>query len=189
VLARQVLPFAVIVAACGRQGSYTASIDVPFLVHPSDAAGGTVDLSQQIRALAGDPYGAFVSATTAALAGAAPSRITVTACSLRLDSGGPGVGALDQVFGVPFSVTFSMNHPAGVNDYSVCSTPQVSASTAQALTVDFVDFAAPDHAAALNGDFQVVVDGAAAPGFAAGGADATITVTLDVVGSGTVANI
>lgn len=177
-MVRFIAPVFIVLAACGSDPvSYSAPVGINLKAKSADTVGGVVSDDKGITTESGNPYGAFVADATQQL-GRAPGAIDVDEVTIFLGANTVGVTALGEIFTGPVEVLFIMNDTN--NSYPVAGVAMDAGTTAGpvALDVDFAGVSEVDYPKLLNGSFQVVTRGPAAPSFETKGADADLQVTL-----------
>lgn len=168
-------------AACGDDPlSYSEPVSITLKAKSSDVTAGVITDDKNITTESSNPYGKFVSDARAALGGADPSRVSLTATTLTLGAGSSGVTGLGQVFTGEVEVLFLTNDSNTTFPAAHGPIAATDAGGPIALTAAFsTDTASSDDfTRILGGNFKVIARGPAAPSFAGAGADANLQVTL-----------
>jgi hypothetical protein len=177
-MVRFIAPLMIVLAACGSDPvSYSAPVGINLKAKSADTTGGVVSDEKGITTESGNPYGAFVSDATERL-GRDPGAIDVDGVTIFLGANSVGVTSLGEIFVGPVEVLFIMNDTN--NSYPVATVAMDAATAAGpiALDIDFPGVSEIDYPKLLNGSFQVVTRGPAAPSFETKGADADLQITL-----------
>jgi hypothetical protein len=164
-----------IVAGCGHTPvSYSQPVDVTLpTINQKSVSGANVSVQKNINTVSGNPYGAFVNAAVQQLNGKNPSRIAVTSVTLTLLGTSSATG-LQQVFGGPVNVNFVFSAGSGTTT-TVGQVGSVSGTSASLTTTfDSRTLSPGDYTSLVQGQFDSVLTGPAASGFA------TSTLTADV---------
>lgn len=168
-------------AACGDDPvSLSQPVGISLKAKSDDVQsnGGSVTDEKAINTESGNPYGAFVTAARQALGGADPARIEVDKATLYLALTSTGVSALEEVFSAQVDIGFVMND---TNDsFPVARANAPTGRGPHELEVLFTPPApgTTNFPKLLGGSFKVVLNGPAAAGFTAKGANADLQVTF-----------
>ncbi|NOJ81947.1 hypothetical protein [Myxococcus xanthus] len=163
---------------CGDPVSSSALIGINLKAKSSDTANGTVTAQKSIGSESGNPFKVFVDDARRELDGKSPSRVELTSLTLTLGAGSVGVASLSEVFNDRVEVVFLMNESN--NTYAAGHVAGPSGSGPVAMEVDFNSEALPaaDYTRFLDGKFNVVLRGSAAPTFMRPGADVDFQTTF-----------
>ncbi|WP_434383101.1 hypothetical protein [Melittangium boletus] len=158
--------------------SSSAPVGINLKAKSSDAANGTVTSQKSIESETGNPFKVFVDAARRELDGKSPSRVELTSLTLTLGAQSVGVASLSEVFSGRVDVLFLINESN--NTYAAGHVEGPSGSGPVALVVDFDSEALPpaDYTRFLNGKFNVVLRGSAAPTFMGKGANVDFQTTF-----------
>ncbi|RKG96882.1 hypothetical protein D7X74_41230 [Corallococcus sp. CA047B] len=157
---------------CGEDPvSYSAPVGINLKAKSSDTTNGTVTAQKGISTESGNPYKVFVDEARQGLDGASPSRVELTTLTLTLGAGSVGATSLAEVFTGRVDVLFLTEESN--NTYVAGHVENPTGSGPVALVVDFDSEAMPDadYTRFLDGKFNVVLRGPAAPSFTTKGAD------------------
>lgn len=177
---RLALLSAVTLSGCGDQvASYSGPVSINLKQKSSDVMNATVSTEKGMTTESGNPYGAFINAARANLAGVDPSRVELTSATLLLGAGSTGVTSLEQVFGGRVDVLFIMNDTN--NSYPAASVTGPTGPGPVNLVVGFDSavFAGVDRAKLLSGGFKAVLRGPAAATFIGKTAEVDLQTTFN----------
>jgi hypothetical protein len=166
-------------SGCGDEPvAYSAPVTLNLKAKSSDVVQGALDSEKSISSETGDPYGTFVKTARSRLGKSYPARVEVTSLSLFLGAHSTGVTTLDQVFTGPLEVLFVLD--GSNNSYPAGHLAAPSGAGPEDVEVDFafLQLAPSDQATFFAGEFKVQLRGPAAPGFAAGAAEADLQLVL-----------
>jgi len=159
--------------------SYSAPVGINLKAKSSDtASNGTITSQKGIETESGNPFKVFVDAARQELDGKSPSRVELTSLTLTLGAQSVGVASLSEVFSGRVDVLLLMNESN--NTYAAGHVESPSGTGPVALVVDFDSEALPpaDYTRFLEGKFNVVLRGSAAPTFMSKGADVNFQTTF-----------
>ncbi|MCP3143282.1 hypothetical protein [Pyxidicoccus xibeiensis] len=162
----------------GDPVSYSAPVGINLKAKSSDTASGTVTSQKGIETESGNPFKVFVDTARQNLAGTSPSRVELTSLTLTLGAQSTGVASLSEVFSGRVEVLFLVNESN--NTYAAGHVEGPSGSGPVAMVVDFDSEALPaaDYTRFLDGKFNVVLRGSAAPTFMSKGAEVDFQTTF-----------
>ncbi|CAM4486799.1 hypothetical protein [Corallococcus exiguus] len=163
---------------CGDPVSISAPVGINLKAKSSDTASGTVTSQKSIESESGNPFKVFVDDARRELDGQSPSRVELKSLTLTLGAGSVGVTSLSEVFNGRVEVLFLMNESK--NTYAAGHLAEPSGSGPVAMEVEFNSEALPDadYTRFLDGKFNVVLRGSAAPTFMSKGADVDFQTTF-----------
>ncbi|GMU05620.1 hypothetical protein [Corallococcus caeni] len=169
------LPF---IGCGGDPVSHSAPVGINLKAKSADTANGTVTTQKGIETESGNPFKAFVDDARRELDGKSPSSVELTRLTLTLGAQSVGVASLSEVFSGRVDVLFLMSESN--NTYAAGHVEDPTGGGPVTLVVDF-DFEALPSADAtrfLDGKFNVVLRGAAAPTFMSKGAEVDFQTTF-----------
>jgi hypothetical protein len=167
----RLVALALAAAACGGTSSHAETITVPFQVASADATGGAISLT----AASGTAYTEFLTAAEAEI-GDELYFVEVDEVRVTLLPTSTGVAALDEVFTGDIVVSFLIN---GARSFDVGRGAAAGTTVSGGPEYNFNLLSGVEREAMLSGNFEVVVSGTPAAGFAAAGATAELSVELD----------
>ncbi len=157
--------------------SYSAAVGINLKAKSGDVSGTAISEDKNITTETGNPYGAFVSAATAAL-GHAPARIEVDHVTLLLGAQSTSVTRLEDVFAGVVDVAFVINDTDNTYDVGTVTNPAGVGPIDVDITLAGTAITPQDFTRYLGGSFKVVARGTAASEFSSKGAEANLQLTF-----------
>jgi len=170
-----------VAAGCGHNPvSYSQPVDVTLpTITQKSVSGANVSVQKNINTVSGNPYGAFVNAAVQQLNGKNPSRIAVTSLTLTLLGTSSATG-LQQVFGGPVNVNFVFSGSGTTAPVGQIGSVSGTSMTL-ATTFDSRALSPSDYTSLLQGQFDSLLTGPAASGFATSTLSADVKTTFTFV--------
>lgn len=170
---------ALVAPACGSSPvSYSAPVGINLNAKSGDVASNVVSQMKEITTETSNPYGAFINNAQAKLGGKDPSSIEINTLTLLLGGQSTGVTALDQVLTGDVDVAFIIDATNNTYDTGHVMNPTGIGPVTVNVAFDSTGLAPQDWTQFLNGQFKVVIRGAAAAGFVTKGAQANLQLTF-----------
>lgn len=166
-------------AACADDPvSFSQPVGIELKAKSEDVNQSVVTEQKDITTESGNPYGAFVTASTAKLNGRDPSRIEIDQLTLTLGAQSRGVTTLEDVLTGDVDVAFLVNDSNNTYDAGHVMNPTGAGPAGVDPNFDWAMVSTADRDKLLTGSFKVVLRGSAADGFSGKGAEASLQLTL-----------
>ncbi|WP_163993158.1 hypothetical protein [Pyxidicoccus caerfyrddinensis] len=172
----RILPLVVCVAlslmGCGDDAvSYSAPVGINLKAKSSDTVNSTVTAQKGISTESGNPFKVFVDTAHQELDGKAPSRVEIATLTLTLGAGSVGVASLAEVFTGRVEILFRVEESNNTYVAGHVENPTGTGPVPFLVDFDSTAMAPDDYTRFLDGKFNVVLRGSAAPTFMNKGAE------------------